>query len=180
MWPGMPSHSKVQTIRLWGTISRYSPRKPCSSTPSGPRWTQRYFPPGRKSISQISSEYFRGPHHLSRCSHLLCASKTSSRGASNSRVITISRSDGRVIVSAPTFLFSAMVVLLPGYSIELQAPARRTGRLRRGEPEHGLRLELVEVPGWRSRTRCAVFMVEGAVAHGRRPAARCENLGETA
>ena len=87
-WPGMPSHSKVQTIRSGGTISRYSPRKPCSSTPSGPLCRKRYLPPGRKSISHFASEYFRGPHHLSRCSHFVCASKTSSRGALNSRVIS--------------------------------------------------------------------------------------------
>ena len=51
---------------------------------------------GRKSISQLATSYLRGPHQLHMCSHELCASNTSSRGASKTRVMTISRSDGVV------------------------------------------------------------------------------------
>src|ERR671919_866261 len=59
----------------------------------------RHFPPGRKSSSQLATSYFLGPHHLDRCSHEVCASNTRSRGASKTRVMTISRSDGVATVS---------------------------------------------------------------------------------
>src|SRR5918999_3519581 len=96
--PGMPSHSNVHTMRSGLTISRYSPWNPWSSSPSA-RCTMRQVPPGRKSISQLAISYFRGPHQFDMCSQELCASNTRSRGASKTRVMTISRSDGVVTVS---------------------------------------------------------------------------------
>src|SRR5437899_12702224 len=97
-WPGTPSHSNVHTMRSGRTISRNSPRNPGIS-PSGPRCTIRHAPPGRKSISQLTVSYFLGPHQRDMCSHEVCASNTRSRGASKTRVMTISRSDGVVTVS---------------------------------------------------------------------------------
>src|SRR5436190_20482659 len=51
------------------------------------------------------------------CSHDVCASNTSSRGASNSRVDTISRSDGVVTVSV--LLPLATIAFLLSSSLEL-------------------------------------------------------------
>ena len=101
-------------MRSGRTISRYSPRKPCSSGPSSDLCVIRHEPPGRKSISQLATSYLRGPHQLLMCSHELCASNTRSRGASNVRVMTISRSDGVVTLS----LLSAIAVFLSS-SLEL-------------------------------------------------------------
>src|SRR5919106_3005943 len=114
--PGAPSNSNVHTIRSGRTISRYSPWNPYSS-PSGPRWTTRHEPPGRKSMSQSTTSYFRGPHQFDMCSHELCASNTRSRGASKARVMTISRSDGVVTVS--TLLPLLPIALLLSSSLEL-------------------------------------------------------------
>src|SRR3989442_10456780 len=97
-WPGMPSHSNVHTMRSGLTISRNSPRN-AGISPSGPRCTIRHAPPGRKSISQLTTSYFLGPHQCDMCSQEVCASNTRSRGASKTRVMTISRSDGVVTVS---------------------------------------------------------------------------------
>src|ERR687892_1622611 len=113
--PGAPSNSNVHTIRSGRTISRYSPWNPYSS-PSGPRWTTRHEPPGRKSMSQSTTSYFRGPHQFFMCSHELCASNTRSRGASKTRVMTISRSDG--VVTSSLLPLPPIVLLLPS-SLEL-------------------------------------------------------------
>src|SRR5437867_3692922 len=113
--PGMPSHSNVHTMRSGRTISRNSPWNP-SSSPSGPRCTIRHLPPGRKSISQLANSYFLGPHQFDMCSHELCASNTRSRGASKTRVMTISRSDGVVTVS---LLPLPPIALLLSSSLEL-------------------------------------------------------------
>src|SRR6266542_1533082 len=50
------------------------------------------------------------------CSHELCASNTRSRGASNTRVVTISRSDGVVTVST---LLPLPIAFLPSSALEL-------------------------------------------------------------
>src|SRR5438270_8635399 len=114
-WPGIPSHSNVHTMRSGRTISRNSPRNPGMS-PSGPRCTIRHAPPGRKSNSQLANSYLRGPHQFDMCSHELCASNTRSRGASNTRVITISRSDG--VVSVVLWLPVAAISLLLSSSLD--------------------------------------------------------------
>src|SRR6185312_8536411 len=54
--------------------------------------------PTRRSISQVRNFEARGPHQFETCSGFVIASKTTSRGASKSRVMRISVSDGRVTV----------------------------------------------------------------------------------
>src|SRR5215472_10513176 len=77
------------------------PENECPSPPSGARFTQRKAPFGRKSISQMASGTPLGSHHCVTCSALVQASKTTARGASKSRVTTIWRSLGVVIVTGP-------------------------------------------------------------------------------
>src|SRR5712691_1181219 len=115
-WPGMPSNSNVHTMRSGRTISRNSPWKP-NSWPSETLCTIRHAPPGRKSISQLVISYLLGPHQFDMCSHEVCASNTRSRGASKTRVMTISRSDGVVTVS--WLLSLPPIVLLLSSTLEL-------------------------------------------------------------
>src|SRR6516164_8051506 len=97
------------------------PVKECPSPPSGARFTQRKAPPGRKSISQTASGTPLGSHQWATCSALVQASKTSARGASKSRVTTIWRSLGAVIVTAPKLFNGAvsMSSFLPTYFLLL-------------------------------------------------------------
>src|SRR5438105_3121395 len=74
----------------------------------------RQAPPGRKSMSQVETTYLRGPHQRDMCSQELCASKTRSRGASKTRVITISLSVG--VVTSSLLPLAAISLLL---SLEL-------------------------------------------------------------
>src|SRR6266516_1200968 len=77
--------------------------------------------------------------------------------------------------------FGLLLVLVAGFSTKwVQAPARRAVRLGRGLAKDGMGRELVDVPGRGPCARRAELVVEGAIAHGRRPAARSEHLGETA
>src|SRR5207245_515816 len=55
--------------------------------------------------------------------------------------------------------------------------SRRTARPWPGQRRYGR--ELVDVPGRGPCARRAELVVEGAIAHGRRPAARSEHLSET-
>src|SRR6266498_1002478 len=103
-------------MRSGRTISRNSPRNPCSA-PSAPRCTIRHAPPGRKSISQLAISYLLGPHHCDMCSQEVCASNTRSRGASKTRVMTISQSDGVVTVS--WLLPLPLIALLLSSTLEL-------------------------------------------------------------
>src|ERR1700704_2365226 len=73
------------------------------SLPSGERITKRNPPPTRRSTSQTTSDHPRGPNQRLSNSGLVNESKTSWRGASNTRVIAISRSLGRVAFSVPVF-----------------------------------------------------------------------------
>src|SRR5260370_37460718 len=79
------------------------PVNACPSPRSGARWTQRKAPFGRRSISQTASGTPLGSHQCATCSALVQASKTTVRGASKMRVITISRSVGVVIFTVPMF-----------------------------------------------------------------------------
>src|SRR5580692_5674686 len=79
------------------------PVNACPSPPSGARWTQQKTPFGRRSISQTASGTPLGSHQCATCSGLVQASKTTARGASKMRVITISRSVGIVILTVPMF-----------------------------------------------------------------------------
>src|SRR2546430_2665735 len=54
----------------------------------------------------------RGPHQRRTCSGLLCASNTRRRGASKTRVSSISRSDFKVSVMTPTCRLIGFVLLL--------------------------------------------------------------------
>ena len=58
----MPSKTSVDTIRSFGTISRYSPWKPTSIPPSA-IITQRHVPPTRRSISAIVTSPRFAFHH---------------------------------------------------------------------------------------------------------------------
>src|ERR1700754_1121199 len=70
------------------------------SPPPGVRMVKRYAPPTRKSISHTGKVMPSQPYHFLTCSALVMASKTRRRGASNTRVSTISRSDGVVTFRA--------------------------------------------------------------------------------
>src|SRR6476619_2587084 len=97
-------------MRSGGVISLYIPLMPISS-PSGPLRTYRHEPPGRRSISHTGTDQPRGPNQCGTCAGLVNASNTSCRGASNSRVISISRSDGVVKVVSPIVLVVIVVLL---------------------------------------------------------------------
>src|SRR5882762_4788577 len=70
----------------------------------------RHWPPGRTSIFLTSVASRAKPHHLGMRSGSVIASHTTSRGASNLRVMRISRSDGRVSVVS-YFVLVAMIFL---------------------------------------------------------------------
>src|SRR5215469_8351333 len=90
------------------------------SPPSGARFTQRKAPPGRRSISQTASGTPLGSHQCATCSALVQASNTRPRGALKSRVTTICRSPGVVIVTAPMLFGGAVSLsLLPSTSLLL-------------------------------------------------------------
>src|ERR1700732_753930 len=71
--------------------------------------TNRQTPPGRTSIARVVVVKPFGPHHRTRCFGLVHASKTSSRGASNTRVVTIVRASCPV-----SRLYLASMLLLLG------------------------------------------------------------------
>src|ERR1700738_791546 len=77
--------------------------------PSGARSSNRKRPPTRISASLIVVVNPRGPNHFAKCSLSVHARKTRSRGASNTRERTISRSRAH---SRLPLLPSANVVLL--------------------------------------------------------------------
>src|SRR5258708_11808996 len=88
----------------------------CPSPPSGARWIQRKAPVGRRSSSQTASSLPLGSQQCATCSAFVQASKTTARGASKMRVITISRSVGVVIFTAPMFFTGDL-------SLSLHAPS---------------------------------------------------------
>src|SRR5207249_5731928 len=63
--------------------------------------TNRHDPPTLKSPSQTASDQPRGPNHRLSSSHFVNASNTMARGASKTRTIMTSRSDGVVTLSVP-------------------------------------------------------------------------------
>src|SRR2546422_10510870 len=140
--PGIPSNSKVSTIRSKGTTSRYSPWKPYSF-PSASRWTNRQVPPGRTSIFSTTVVYFLGPHQRGISFGFVHAFHTSSRGASKTCVLTSSRFDvlsGLPIVGMFSFLLSFVLAgflqvfgqssetVLPEDPVARQPTERRTER----------------------------------------------------
>src|SRR5260370_34235208 len=76
---------------------------------------KRYLPPTRRSILQAGAVKRSGPHQRLRCSQFVHAFHTSSRGASKTRVMTISRS--WVSVSG---IFCALLAAIASFSFFLQ------------------------------------------------------------
>src|SRR5579885_3214877 len=84
-----------------------------SSSPLPLRQRKCQAPPGRRSISQMGIVQPSGPSsHCGTCCGSVHAAQTSRRGASNTRVITISRSDGVLNRVRPISMFAATIVLL--------------------------------------------------------------------
>src|SRR5580693_7771825 len=106
--------------------------------PSGPLQAQRNIPPGRASSSQTVISQPGGPsNHRLSSSGLKIESQTSSRGASNSRTMTISRSVG--VVSFRAFRIGKVLsgFLLPG----LQLVQEGVEALEVGLPEFSILLQ---------------------------------------
>jgi len=85
----------VKTSRSGALTSRTAPVTAWME-PSGPRMSMCRVPPGRRFISARGAVYSCGPHHCARCRGSVHASHTSARGASNTRVSTSVRWEGRV------------------------------------------------------------------------------------
>src|SRR5690348_13034752 len=76
--------------------------------------SKRHMPPGRTFISCVVVVKPFGPNQRETCSLFVQASKTSSRGASHTRVSTISRSRAQVSLA----VFASMVLsLLFGFQL---------------------------------------------------------------
>src|SRR6476469_7202023 len=108
---GIPSYASVATIRSSGRISRNSPWKP-PSNPVGVTITYRQVPPTLRSISQTVISPRSVVHNRRTRSGVVQACNTRSFGASNSRVIRICRSVGRVTVAVPLLVIAISVVVL--------------------------------------------------------------------
>src|SRR6266545_2512336 len=111
MCPAACSNSKVCTTRSGGVISRYSPLNQ-NSWPSSARFAKRHLPPTRTSILSTTVEYLRGPHHLGMSSGSIIVLNRSSRGASKTRVSSISRSEGNVSVIVLSLAITVFLLLL--------------------------------------------------------------------
>src|SRR5207302_3028692 len=74
----------------------------------------KIFPPGRASNSATALLTPFGPHHFCRCSGCVNTSKTRSRGASNTRSMTIS-----VLAMSSATLLAAMSLLLLAQFLEV-------------------------------------------------------------
>src|ERR1700730_8489478 len=126
-------------------------------SPSGPWLTNRNAPFGRRSISQTASGEPLGSHHWATCSAFVQASKTILRGASKSRVMTISRSVG--IVTFALLDLSTAVLLLSSRSPTAFLLLLQTAQVvvQTGElpfPEAPIRLQpLIDAPERRGDER---------------------------
>jgi hypothetical protein len=107
----MPSNTSVETIRSFGTISRYSPWN-ATSAPSLAVIAERQRPPTRRSISATVSSPWFPAHHRFTSSGVVYTWNTSRAGASNSRVMRICVSDG-VVTAAVCVVPVVIVRLLP-------------------------------------------------------------------
>src|SRR5581483_7025000 len=84
-----------------------------SSSPLPLRQRKCQAPPGRRSISQTGIVQPSGPSsHCGTCRGSVHAAQTSRRGASNTRAITISRSEGVLNRVRPISVFAATIALL--------------------------------------------------------------------
>src|ERR1700730_6642460 len=97
------------------------PRRQCR-VPSGDRMQARYAPPGRTSISQEIVVKPCGPHHFAACAGSVHILKTSSRGASNTRVSTISHSRAAGAMSAISWLPRSGIGKVVLVSFRLRGP----------------------------------------------------------
>src|ERR1700734_3478130 len=115
---GHPSpHDSVDTSRSGGTTSRYVPVMVISiAGPFTAFHPNRNFPPGRRSISHVCMTHAPGPmSQCGRCVGFVYASNTIRRGASTTRVTSISRSDGvvnDVVCRAASVFFAVTMTLL--------------------------------------------------------------------
>src|SRR5271156_1940368 len=102
------SHSSVNISRSGDAISRKTPLIPMPfSSPWG--HSKRVAPPPPRSFSQTASRHSSGPYSQRfSSSGVVQASKTRCRGASNTRVIVISRSLGVVTFNVPLFFIGAL------------------------------------------------------------------------
>src|SRR5688572_11427553 len=132
---GMSPKRKLYTSFSGATTSRYVPWKSTTSPPEV-RVMYCHFPPGRTSILLTSVASAAKPHHRGMSSGSVIVSHTISRGASNLRVMRISRSDGRLRVVSnfvlvttfflPLFLCFPLAdqVLQPIHPVAHPAPER--------------------------------------------------------
>jgi hypothetical protein len=90
-------HAYVKTSGRGGTIAEDAP---CHGRTVGQRMHERHAPPGRTSIVQHVTAQPRGANQCIARSGSVHALKTSSRGASKTRVIQSSRSAGIVTAAA--------------------------------------------------------------------------------
>src|SRR5262245_14987729 len=129
-WPGAPSNSNVWTIRCGATTSWYTPRNPY--TLSSSLWVNRHRPPGRTSIWSTTVSSRRGPHHLGTRSGSVIALNTTSRGASKTRVMTMSCRPGSITNSVSLMVCSSLDVVdvldvldAPDFLVEPVKPVAR-------------------------------------------------------
>src|SRR5215472_14494550 len=89
--------------------------------------TMWYFPPTRRSIEQTVTSSSNGAIVFLTCSGFVNTSKTSSIGASNSRVMTISRSFGNLMTADPCRL-GVTAALLVFVALSSSHPPDPVGR----------------------------------------------------
>src|SRR6266849_6210523 len=92
------------------------------SDPSGPRLTHRNAPFGRRSISHTESGAPLGSHHCVTCSAFVQASKTTVRGASKVRAMTMWRSEGVVTFALPVCSIADLSLSLRAFTSFLLLP----------------------------------------------------------
>src|SRR5215217_6496580 len=122
---GMPSYTSVETIRSFGTISRYSPWKATSNPPSV-TITYRHMPPTRRSISATFISPRWPLHQRLTSSGVVHALYTRCLGASNSRVMRICSSPGSITFAVLLLVTAAISFLLQflQYAIQPVEPLR--------------------------------------------------------
>src|SRR5918992_4173826 len=129
------------------------------STPSSDTEVRRNVPPGLTSIVTVSSGVLQpcGPHHCTSCSGSVHALHTSSRGASYTRLISISCAVAVSVI--PVSLLHFVEVIAEAVEAALPKPAVA------GQPVGGL-LEGIALQARRAQLRRAASRYEaGALQH---------------
>src|SRR5579875_134473 len=137
LFPCASAKYMEETIFSCGTISWYSTVFQ-NSWPSGDFMQKRDFPPTRKSIWQTGAVKPLGPHHCFTYFGSVHAFQTSSRGASNTLVITIRSTSFTVFCVISSLLFlhflynciQLVEALFPEPAIRSRPVADRLDRLR--------------------------------------------------